>query len=1109
MRTLILILLLGFISNLCYTQVNVTITEKRNIYNEKGNYYFDRNEFKKAIVFYNIASQRDANDYFSILRKAEAYTKLKLYPQAEECYRIVFESNQRLDNVYRLKYALVLLANNKPEEFKQWLGMYSQVVEEETKGENILVSSENRIKLYKDSTIVIVKNASELDTKESPYLNTYQAIMLKNANEPTGMSEVTIEGFTYHIGYPSFNSQGTVIYFVSDAPGGKGGMDLYSSHMVDTEWTYPENLGNIINSNGDEEYPFIFNDSILNFASDGHSGFGGLDLYSVNVKDTIKTIVNLGNQINSTYDDYGLFLAPGGQTGYFSSNRPGGKENIYKLDILNFKIKYAGYRPRKRTSIEDNQLNLILASGEEYHVAATGTDNFEFSFQPMENYKLIIQSENIKVEDILYNNELTPDQRREIFLNPPPVQKAEIKLQEGMKYQFAAGQNTISPQYRNALKEKARNYQNPGENTINLTALARELQFTEGEIYTVRFVKDDSQNDTYKGIEVSTLFMNDQAIRIYGQSFFAVLPLKTEINFTVQTDIDVIDQNFSSKKYAILVDEGPVFKEEEEVVPKWLLSLTVNTDSIEKVDLVNRLSAKEISIIPGTEYILTLSKPDPKKREDIEVIVPLTRGVKYNLSSSQEDNAEFKETLAELLIGREGLELTNEEVIDISVLSKEIEVQPGEDLSFTLLPVKQFGKKPAVSEELKSSLMLDGKVLEITRDEKYVINVPFTLNRKVNFQTDLNYMQENFEADAFVMRLDTVSFTSEITIDTTGYGDLKSSGWLVSMSVNTDSIEEVEKQNQFIAKEVSIIPGKDYILTVSKVDGETGEVIEIIVPLTKQVKYDFTSNPGSEEEYKESLNKFLAGRQDIETIDGQVIDIRLISKELQIKEGDEISFSLLPVKILSKQPVPEVGSISNLYLDSKLVEFTQIQKFTINVPLTEERQVNMQTDLEHLQEHFEPSSFTLDIDTLSFFSEITIDTAGLGDRVIKEEVIKDPVFDVITINFDLNEYSLRPEAMKTIQEDVIDELKGDSRLYVTIKGYTDALGDPDYNLSLSKKRAESVKEYLKRNGIGEGRIRTFSFGASQLLEKNINWKELDESELRKYRKVEIVMYLPK
>jgi outer membrane protein OmpA-like peptidoglycan-associated protein len=938
MRTLILTMLFVFISNFFYAQVNAPVAEKRNVYNEKGNYYLDRKEFKKAIAYYNMAFQKDASDYFSVLKKAEAFTKLKLYPQAEECYQIVFESKQQIDNSYRLKYALVLLVNNKPLEFKQWLDSYSQVVEEEIQSENYLVSKEKRTQLYKDTAIVLISNSQNIDT-------------------------------------------------------------------------------------------------------------------------------------------------------------------------VRYKIKYEGYKYQKKSTAEDDKIYLVLSNGDEYSITASGTKDFNFSFQPMQNYKLIIQRENIKVEDIFTNEKLTPEQRKTHFLNPPPIQKDELRLQSGMKYQFSSGKYKIPPEYINTLKEIAGNFQSPAANTVDLTALVKELQLDNDEIYTIKFVKSDDPNDSNKKYEISSVTMNDKTINIYGQSFLVLLPDRLEENFAIQTDIDEIKKNFSPKKYSLIVDNSPMFKTSQQTSLDGLLTLTVNTKKIDEVNLLNHYSAEEISIIPGTDYLLTLSKPDPNNKDkNIEVIAPLSKGVRYNFNSSVKSDNEYKKALAEFIIGREGLELVNEEVIDISVLSKELEVLPGENISFHLLPVKQLSKKPSVTEGVKSSLTIDGKVFEITRDEKFMINIPFNYSQKINFQTDLNYIQENFKANDFIIELDTISFTSEISIDTAGYGKIKSSGWLC-MSVNTDSIEEVERQDQFSASEVSIITGKDYILTVTKIDSKTRNKEEIIVPLLKQVRYDFTSNQSSEEAYKKSIEEFMEGRKDLEAADGTVIDITLLSKELKIQEGDEISFSLLPVRKLSKTHAPEEVAKSSLFLDNKVVEFTQIQKYTINMPLSDEGKVNMQTNIDYLQENFEPSSFTVDFDTIEFFSEITVDTTGYGDRVIKS--IKDPVFDIVTVNFNLNEHALSLEAKKTIQENVIDELNSDSRLYVTIKGYTDASGDADYNLNLSRKRAESVNEFLKSKGIGENRIKTFSYGSSQLLRKNINWKEFDEAELKKYRKVEIVMYLPK
>ncbi len=934
MRRIIWIWFFGIISNICFAQVSESITEKRNVYNQKGNFYYDRGEYKKSIVYYNLAFQKDGSDYFSVLKKAEAYAKLKLFPQAEECYRIVFETNLRIDNAYRLKYALVLLADNKIVEFKQWLKLYNQIVEEEIQSQNYLVSKEKRIQLYKDTAIILAS------------------------------------------------------------------------------------------------------------------------------------------------------------------------------DTLPFKIKYEAYQYKRRTATEDNQLYLVLNSGDEYSINASSTKDFNFSFQPMEKYKLVIQRENIKADEILSNDRLTAEERTSLFLNPPPIQKDELLLQNGMKYQFSSGKYKIPPQYLNTIKELAGTYQRPAASTVDLTALVKELQLSDGEIYTIRFVKLDEPADGSKKYGISTVTLNEQTINIFGQSFVLILPERTSENFAIQTDIDELKKSFNPKKFSLTVDDSPLFKEEQKIIPEWLLSLTVNTESIQEVNFGNRISAKEISIIPGTEYMLTLSKPDPNKSQNIEVIVPLTRGVKYNLTSVEGQNAEYKKALAEFLIGREGLELANEEIIDISLLSKELEVKPGEDVSFHLLPVKQFGKRTTTQEEIKTILNLDGKAFELTCDDKYIINIPWNLNGKINFQTDIDYVKENFEANSYTLQLDTISFTSEITVDTTGYGKLKATGWLC-VSVNTDSAELVAKQNRYTANDMSIIAGQEYILTVSKVDAVTKKKDEIIIPLLRQVKYDFTANPMSEEEYKKSIDEFLAGRKDIKTIDGTVIDITLLSKELKIQEGDEVSFSLLPVRKLTKASTTEPVSKSNLYLDNKVIEFTQIQKYTINMPLGDERLVNMQTNIEYLQENFDPASFSVNIDTVEFFSEIIVDTTGLGTRVVKEEPIKDPVFDVVTVYFDLNVHTLSSEAKNIILQKVVNELNADSRLYVTIKGYTDALGDPTYNLNLSKRRAESVKDFLQNNGIGQSRIRTLSFGASQLLKKNMNWKAMQESELRKYRKVEIVIYLPK
>ncbi len=139
---------------------------------------------------------------------------------------------------------------------------------------------------------------------------------------------------THSVGHPTASADGTKVIFSSDMPGGYGGTDLYISEKKGKDWSQPVNLGPAVNSFGNEVFPFWFNDSILYFASDGHMGYGGLDLFesSWNGK-TWMAPENLRKPINSSMDDFGLVFRDKEQDGFFSSNRPGGlgADDIYAI----------------------------------------------------------------------------------------------------------------------------------------------------------------------------------------------------------------------------------------------------------------------------------------------------------------------------------------------------------------------------------------------------------------------------------------------------------------------------------------------------------------------------------------------------------------------------------------------------------------------------------------------------------------------------------------------------------------------------------------------------------------------------------------------------------
>jgi outer membrane protein OmpA-like peptidoglycan-associated protein/tetratricopeptide (TPR) repeat protein len=136
----------------------------------------------------------------------------------------------------------------------------------------------------------------------------------------------------YSTGHPAISEDGKTLYFISDVAGGIGGTDLYMSKLVDNQWQKPINMGKPYNTEGNEMFPFIAKGNVLYFASNGHGGLGGLDMFKTDLNDSEKRIINIGYPANTPADDFGMIIDETGKAGYFSSNRPNGKgdDDIYR-----------------------------------------------------------------------------------------------------------------------------------------------------------------------------------------------------------------------------------------------------------------------------------------------------------------------------------------------------------------------------------------------------------------------------------------------------------------------------------------------------------------------------------------------------------------------------------------------------------------------------------------------------------------------------------------------------------------------------------------------------------------------------------------------------------
>ncbi|MEP3389251.1 MAG: carboxypeptidase regulatory-like domain-containing protein [Reichenbachiella sp.] len=187
-------------------------------------------------------------------------------------------------------------------------------------------------------------------------------------------------------GHPTVSRDGQRLYFASNREGGLGETDLYMCHWRNGVWGEPENLGNKINTEGSEMFPFISEDDILYFASNGHMGLGGLDLFEVDLKNEHAKPQNLGYPMNTASDDFGICIQSKGsdQYGYISSNRPGGKG----LDDI-YAFQYSQHRSIPGQVVDlltglpvDNaSVQVVNAAGDTVEQALTfsnGTFNFEY-----------------------------------------------------------------------------------------------------------------------------------------------------------------------------------------------------------------------------------------------------------------------------------------------------------------------------------------------------------------------------------------------------------------------------------------------------------------------------------------------------------------------------------------------------------------------------------------------------------------------------------------------------------------------------------------------------------------------------------------------------------
>lgn len=192
-------------------------------------------------------------------------------------------------------------------------------------------------------------------------------------------------------GHPAVSPDGNWLYFTSDMPGGSGGKDIWRINLKERAGSL-ENMGEWINTPGDEMFPFVRSDSVLYFASDGHPGLGGLDIFkAVMTKSGGWNVSNMGAPLNSAADDFGITFGEG-ETGFFSSNRGDAKgyDHLYSFELPEIKVTISGWvLDRDEEPVPNAVIRIVGNDGSNQKQIAKADGSFSFPLDRGVSYVML------------------------------------------------------------------------------------------------------------------------------------------------------------------------------------------------------------------------------------------------------------------------------------------------------------------------------------------------------------------------------------------------------------------------------------------------------------------------------------------------------------------------------------------------------------------------------------------------------------------------------------------------------------------------------------------------------------------------------------------------
>ncbi|SNR45897.1 WD40-like Beta Propeller Repeat [Lutibacter agarilyticus] len=370
-----------------------------------------------------------------IIKKLNANSEHSNFGTAFYLDTIVFSSSRENGNVYGW--------NKQP-----YLDLFKATPNASGELENIMPFSKNINTKMHESNAVFTKDGKTMyftrnnyldgkkgkDDKKITHLKIYKAEFINN--EWTNITELPFNSDNYSTEHPALSPDEKQLYFSSDMPGSIGSFDLYVVN-INSDGTYgtPKNLGTEINTELREQFPFISSINNLYFASDGHFGMGGLDIFKSEISvNGFSKPTNLSNIINSNLDDFGFIINEEKEIGYFSSNRDNanGIDDIYSFTQLKkYYVKGLVKNKTNNALLPNATVTLIDSENNTVSEIVVGDDAaYTLEINPNSTYSIRGSKKSYNPSMVKFSSDAKGNINKDIALLLESYEDAEKKIVE-------------------------------------------------------------------------------------------------------------------------------------------------------------------------------------------------------------------------------------------------------------------------------------------------------------------------------------------------------------------------------------------------------------------------------------------------------------------------------------------------------------------------------------------------------------------------------------------------------------------------------------------------------------------------------------------------------